>query len=437
LPDFICKENEVAGNAPTTPPSTTAAQAEGTQQFIHTLSNGLTLVAERIPAVRSAAMTFLVPAGAASDPVGASGSATVLADWILRGAGKRDSRELTAYLDGLGVSRSSHAETVFLRLSATMLGKNLLAVLPVYGDIVQRPMLPEEGFGPALDLAIQQLESIEDEPSHKLSLLLREKHFGFPFGRPSVGVKEELEKLTAERLRDDYRERFTPQGAILAVAGSFNWEDLVKAVEEAFGGWAAGPAPAMVQQAAPRGVTHVTQETNQSQIGLAFDTIAESHPDSILMQTAMNVLSGGMGARLFTEIREKQGLCYSVQAGYSSLKHAGAIFGYSGTSPERAQRTLDSFIVELKRMGEGITAEELDRAKIGMKSRVIMQGESSGARAGALAHDFFHRGRTRTLDELRGLIEGVTLERVNGFLAAQPMGELTVVTIGPEALRVG
>jgi predicted Zn-dependent peptidase len=417
--------------------------AEGTQQFIHTLANGLTLVAERIPAVRSAAMTFLVPAGAASDPAGASGSATVLADWILRGAGKRNSRELTAYLDGLGVSRSSHAETVFLRLSATMLGKNLLAVLPVYGDIVQRPMLPEEGFGPAVDLAIQQLESIEDEPSHKLSLLLRERHFGFPFGRPNVGVKDDLEKLVAEGLRADFHKRFTPAGAILAVAGMFNWEDLVKAVEEAFGGWTAVAAPALVQQAAPRGVMHVTQETNQSQIGLAFDTIAESHPDSILLQTAMNVLSGGMGARLFTEIREKQGLCYSVQAGYSSLKHAGAIFGYSGTSPERAQRTLDSFIVELKRMAAGITADELERARIGMKSRVIMQGESSGARAGALAHDFFHRGRTRTLDELRELIEGVTLERVNVFLAANPVpsagepGRLTVVTIGPAELRVG
>ena len=154
------------------------------------------------------------------------------------------------------------------------------------------------------------------------------------------------------------------------------------------------------------------------------------------MQTAMNVLSGGMGARLFTEIREKQGLCYSVQAGYTSLKKTGAIFGYSGTSPDRAQKTLDSFIVELNRLTKGITQDEFDRAKIGMKSRVIMQGESSGARAGALAHDFYHRGRTRTLDELKELIEGVSLERVNAFLAANPVKQLTVVTIGPEELNV-
>ncbi len=361
--------------------------AESPQQFQQTLSNGLTLVAERIPAVRSVAMTLLVPAGAASDPIGAAGSASVLSDWMLRGAGERDSRALTGYLDGLGVQRGSHAETVFLRLSASMLGKNLLAVLPVYADIVQRARLPEDGFEPAVDLALQQLDAIEDEPSHKLSLLLRERHYPFPYGRPTVGRREDLETLKPDALRTAYKARVTPQGAILAVVGMFNWNDLVQSVEDSFGEWAAVAPPKLAETPAPRGTFHISQETNQSQIGLAWDTVADAHPDSILIQTAMNVLSGGMGARLFTEIREKQGLCYSVQAGYASLKTQGAIFGYSGTSPDRAQRTLDSFIVELHRLAKGVTREEFDRAKIGMKSRVIMQGESSGARAGAIAHD--------------------------------------------------
>jgi predicted Zn-dependent peptidase len=421
-------------SVPSAPP--TATIGDKPRQFIHALSNGLTLVAERIPAVRSAAMSFLIPAGAASDPADASGAATVLSDWILRGAGDRDSRALTSYLDGLGVQRSCHPETVFLRFSASMLGKNLLAVLPVYGDIVQRPMLPEDGFEPALDLALQQLDAIEDEPSHKLSIALRERHYPFPFGRPTSGKRDQLEALTANRLRTDSQRRLTPQGGILAIAGMFNWEDLVKAVEDAFGTWEATPPVGLPKQPAPRGNFHITQETNQSQIGLAWDAVPDADPESLLLQTALNVLSGGMGARLFLEIREKQGLCYSVHAGYSSLKKQGAIFGYAGTSPDRAQRTLDSFIVELNRFAKGITQDELDRALVGMKSRIIMQGESSGARAGALAYDFYHRGRTRTLDELRDLINGVTLDKVNTFLAAHPVKNLTVVTLGPEELKV-
>jgi predicted Zn-dependent peptidase len=296
-------------------------------------------------------------------------------------------------------------------------------------------MLPEDGYDPALDLALQQLDAIEDEPSHKLSLLLRERHYPFPWGRPTVGKREDLESLTAVQVRSTYESYFTPQGAILAVAGLFDWPQLVAAVETAFGQWQPLTPPPPRETPAPRGNAHITQQTNQSQIGLAWDAVADAHPDSILLQTALNVLSGGMGARLFSEIREKQGLCYSVHAGYASLKNQGAVFGYAGTSPDRAQRTLDSYIVELKRLTQGVTADELDRAKIGMKSRVIMQGESSGARSAAIAYDFYHRGRTRTLDEMRDLIEAVSLPRVNDFLAANPVKELTVVTIGPEPLK--
>jgi len=426
----------------TTPAPVAAGQTrdlpagETTEQFCHVLANGLTLVAERMPSVRSAAMALLAPAGAMNDPEGAGGSAAVLSDWLLRGAGSRDSHALTGYLDGLGVQRSSQADTVFLRFTASMLAKNLLAVLPVYGDIVRQPHLPEEGFGPACDLAMQQIDAIEDEPSHKLGLLLRECHYDYPYGRPSVGVRGELERLTSAALRRDFQLRVGPQGSILAVAGLFNWAELKAAVEQSFGSWAPQAPVAVATRPAPRGLTHIAQETNQVQIGLAFDTVREADPLSIVVQTVLNVLSGGMGARLFTEIREKQGLCYSVHAGYHSLRNQAAVFGYAGSAPERAQQTLDSFLVELQRLRAGITPAELERAIIGMKSRVIMQGESSGARAGALVYDYYQRGHTRTLAAVRQTIEQVTLEQVNAFLADQALGQLTVVTIGPRPLTV-
>jgi predicted Zn-dependent peptidase len=317
-----------------------------------------------------------------------------------------------------------------------MLGKKLLQVLPVYADIVQRPQLPEEGFAPAKDLALQQIASVEDEPSHKLSLAIRQRHYNFPFGRPVMGEKAHLEALTAATLRADFKRRFTPEGAILSVAGMFDWTALKKTVEDAFGLWPRRPAAMLEERPAPRGNLHITQDTNQVQIGLAYDTVPENSATAILAQTAINILSGGMGARLFSEIREKQGLCYSVHAGYHSFKDRAAVFGYSGTAPDRAQRTLDSFLVELARIKEGVTADELARSIIGMKARVIMQGESSGARAGALAYDFHHRGRTRTLEEVRALIESVTLENLNRWLAANPPGKLTIVTIGPQELIV-
>jgi predicted Zn-dependent peptidase len=407
-----------------------------TRQDVTTLSNGLTLLVESMPGVRSAAMTLLTPMGAASDPAAALGSANVLADWITRGAGDRDNRELTDYLDSLGVQRSTSAETVFMRFSASMLADKLPQVLPVYGDILQRPMLPEAGFGPARDLAIQQLDAIEDEPSQKLNLLIKARHFPEPYGRPIVGKKEHLHTLTPAALRSDFHRRGTARGSILAVAGAVEFAAVRDMVEQHFGAWRSSEPVPQPTRAAARGIGHEQQASNQVQIGLAYDTIVESDPDSIVLQLAISILSGGMGARLFTEIREKQGLCYAVSAGYVSLKHVAAVLGYAGTVPERAQKTLDSFLHELQRLGNGALQDELDRAQVGMKARVIMNGESSAARAAAIAHDFYHYGRPRTLDELRSRIESVDLKRLNVFLDSHRPGKLTVVTIGPAPLAV-
>jgi predicted Zn-dependent peptidase len=135
-------------------------------------------------------------------------------------------------------------------------------------------------------------------------------------------------------------------------------------------------------------------------------------------------------------VREKRGLCYSVWAGYSSLKGQGSIMGYAGSSNERAQATLDCFLSEINRLGKGITQEELDRAKTGLKASTIMQGESTSARAGAIAHDFFMRGRIRTLDEVKAAIDSVSVDQVNAYLKTHEAGPFTIVTVGPKPLKL-
>ena len=162
----------------------------------------------------------------------------------------------------------------------------------------------------------------------------------------------------------------------------------------------------------------------------------ETDKDYYVARMAVEVLSGGMSGRLFTEIREKRALVYNVSASYFSLKDAGGIMGYAGTSNDRAQATLDCFIAELQRLSEGVTAAELARAKIGLKASTIMQGESTSARSGAIAHDFFMRGRIRTLDEVKAAIDSVSVEQVNAYLAGHRPEKFTIVTVGPKELRL-
>lgn len=407
------------------------------QRFLqHTFPNGLTLLAEQMPGMQSGAMTLLVTAGSSNDPINRSGSATVMADLILRGAGDRDNRQLTEYLDSLGLQRSSSVGVHHTRLGCAALAGKVIEGLSAYADIVQRPQMPGPGFQAGRDLALQALAGIDDDPRQKLMIKLREWAWPSPYGRSSMGTKEDLEKLTLEDAKGDFAMRFGPKNAIIAFAGNVDFSQLKTEVEKHFGNWKQQPGLTLPQTPPPGKLHHVTQESEQTHIGIAYPSITETHPDYYSARMAVEILSGGMSGRLFTEVREKRGLCYSVGASYSSLKEFASIFGYAGTSNDRAQATLDCFIAELHRLSDGVTNDELDRAKIGLKASTIMTGESTSARAGTIAHDFFIRGRIRTLEEIKEAIDAVTVDQVNAYLKANKPGPFTIVTVGPKPLNV-
>jgi predicted Zn-dependent peptidase len=402
----------------------------------HSFANGLTLLGEQMPGMQSAAMTLLVPAGSGTDPEDRSGSATVLAELVLRGAGERDNRQLTDYLDSLGLQRGSSVGVHHSRLSCAGVAPMVIQGLGAYADIVRRPKLPEEGFAPSRDLALQALAGIDDEPRQKLMVKLREWHLPFPYGRNSMGERAHLERLTLDLCREDFSRRYHAQGAILALAGNVDFEQITREVERLFGDWNGRPVDEVRLTPPPGRYFYEPQPSEQTHIGIAYPSIPETHDDYYVARMAIEILSGGMSGRLFTEIREKRGLCYSVGVNYAGLKGLGAIFGYAGTSNERAQATLDCFVAELHRLSDGITEAELDRAKIGLKASTIMTGESTSARAGAIAHDYFMRGRIRTLDEIKDAIDAVTVEQVNAYLRRNEPGPFTIAIVGPKELKL-
>jgi predicted Zn-dependent peptidase len=143
-----------------------------------------------------------------------------------------------------------------------------------------------------------------------------------------------------------------------------------------------------------------------------------------------------MSARLFTEVREKRGLCYAVSARYHGFKHAAGIMCYAGTTADKAQETVDVVAAEFRRLAEGISEDEIQRARVGLKSSLILQSESSSSRAGAIASDFYVLGTVRSLDEIKQKLEETTADSVLDFLKRMPLGEFTAATIGPRRLRI-
>jgi predicted Zn-dependent peptidase len=420
-------------------PYNSAINGDGLSErfFLHKFENGLTFVAEELPAMQSAAMTLMLAAGAAGDPIHRCGSATVLADLVLRGAGDRDSRQLTDYLDSLGLQRAAGVGVHHARFGCAGMAARVVQSLEVYADIVRRPRLPQDGFAAAVDLAMQSLAGLEDDPRQKLLVKLRERFLPSPLGRNPTGNPADLAKLTLAICRADWQRRYQPHEAILSVAGNIHFPAVRDEIGRRLGDWAGSPPPALRLTPPGKPVHHERQESEQTHIGIAYPSVPETDSDYYVVRLAIEALSGGMSGRLFTEIREKRGLCYSVWAGYTATKEMGGILAYAGSSNERAQATLDCLIGEIHRLAEGITAAELDRAKTGLKAATIMQGESTSARAGAIAHDYFMRGRVRTLDEIKSQIDRVSVERVNEYLKRNAPGPFTIVTVGPKALSIG
>ncbi len=404
--------------------------------FVHQLDNGLTLVGERIAHAVSAAMDLAVPLGAARDGRDLAGAAGVISEWLLRGAGERDSRQLNEALDRLGCHHDESVHSEFLHLAATQIHQSLPEVLGLYGDIVARPHLRGETFEPCRDLGVQELAGLADQPSRKCMLELAERFYPAPLGASPLGRADALAAMTDEACRRHARRWLAPDGSILAVAGQFDWDALVGWVEKAFGGWTGAPIEPLERSAASGGVSHEPRETAQMQIALAYPaaTIDEAH--YYPARLGEMVLSGGMSGRLFTEVREKRALVYSVHARYRAVQGAAGMFVYAGTTPQRAQETLDVTVGELRRLAaEGVTADELATAKTQLKSALIMQGERTSARAGGLVADWHLLGRLRSLDEIAAAIDAVTVEQVAASLRAYPPAAFTAYFIGPQPLN--
>ena len=401
----------------------------------HVLDNGMVLLGEPMAGVESVAFDFMLPAGAAVLPEGVCGAANVASDWIFRGAGSRDSRTLGDALDGLGLHRSDSVGSAHLSIGASLESSNLAQALSLYSDVILEPHLSDEQFTPARQLALEGVLALADEPRQMVMLELRQRFYPRPLGRSTVGTVDGLEGLTAEKVREVIKTRFDVAQTIFTVAGKYDFDAVCRQIESVFGGCSGTPARGVDIGARAERYTHIPNDGAQVHIGMMTETARFTDADYYNARVATSVLSGGMSARLFTEVREKRGLCYAIGARYHSLRDAAGIMCYAGTTPDKAQETLDVAMTEFKRLAEGITQEELDRAKVGLKSSLVMQSESSGSRAGAIGSDHYMLGRVRSLDEIKEKIEATTVESIVGFLKRSPFENFTVVTIGPREVR--
>jgi len=401
----------------------------------HILNNGMVLLGEPMDSVQSAAFRFMLPGGAAVLAEGACGAANVISDWIFRGAGDKDSRKLSDALDGLGLHRASSVGSSHLTIGAALEAGNLEEALDLYGDIILRPKLEGDQFELARQLAVDGVLGLDDEPRQKVMLKVLEHFYPKPWGRSTSGEIAELKALTAEKTTEIVNDKFNLSQTVFSVAGKYDFGAVCKQIERLFQRDTKKTVEAIKAGSKEGKYTHIHNDGAQVHIGLMTSTVKPGDKDYYNARVAVSVLSGGMSARLFTEVREKRGLCYAIGARYHGLKDFAGVICYAGTIPEKAQETLDVIMGEFNRLSEGISEEEIQRAKVGLKSALILQSESSSSRASSIGNDYYMLGKVRSLDEIKKKIEKTSVDSVLRFLRSNKFKDFTVVTIGPKSIK--
>ncbi|GGJ50041.1 M16 family metallopeptidase [Deinococcus roseus] len=401
----------------------------------HIFDNGFRLALEERSTL-GVSLELHLPFGSALDPAGKEGLGALIAEWIFRGAGKHSAQDLLNRLDDLSTGRGSGGvSSEHMPFKTSCLPEHLPEVLQLLGEVLQEPHLQAAELRSLKALALADLETVEDSPADQAQLLFRESLLGPGYGHYPSGTPESLKAI---RHRDavQHVRKLSLQGAVLTVVGPLDWQQLLDTVQQVFGGWNT-PAPTFPETRfnAPF-VQHHSSPSQQTHLLLAHPAFQPGDAQWYAFMLAVNVLSGGSSSRLFDEVREKRGLVYGVHAGIQVVRNLAYLQTYASSTPGKAQETLDVTLQVLSSLKSGITDAELQHARTGVLSDLIMSGENSRSRAAQMARDLWRLGHVRSLPEIQHSVQAVTLQNVQDTLDTWTPELLGMFTLGQEPLRV-
>lgn len=400
------------------------------------LSNGLVLLGEPMPWLRSASFSLLLPGGTCYEPAGKDGLAGMTSEMVQRGCGSLDSRQFLERLDQLGIERSSNITTVHSGFSCAMPSAILPEAIRLYATLIRSPHIPAGQINDAKSLCLQDLRALDDEPSHRCFSELKRFRFPLPFGRISQGTVRGIEAIEHGDILKFFGKQYTPKGSILAIAGKFDWSEICDLVEAEMGGWQGESLASLPELKPIFGTRHFDHTSNQTHLALAYDCAAYEDPQYYEARALVGVLSDGMSSRLFTELREKRGLVYSVFASCFSLAGQGSVLCYAGTTTNRAEETLNVLIETIQSLGEGISDDELQRLKNRIKSSLVFEQESSAARSSQIASDWHYLGRVPDREEVCAKVDALTATGLVEYYHQHRPQNFSLVTVGSVSLEL-
>jgi predicted Zn-dependent peptidase len=395
-----------------------------------TLDNGLTLITEPIPGVRSVAVGVWLKRGSRHERPEQTGISHFIEHMVFKGTRTRSAERIAEEMDSIG----GHMDAFTASFDLKVLDEHLPLAVDILGDIVMNPLFDPAEMAREKKVIFEEINMVEDTPDDLVMELFAEAFWpGHPLGRSILGSKRSLARMQREDLARFFARVYQPSNILIAAAGHLEHEAVSALVHRHFRGLRArrSPASGRAPRAAHRVVTRSKRELEQVHICLGAAGLAQTHPDRYACYILNTVLGGSMSSRLFQNIREKRGLVYSISSGVTAYSDSGLLSIYAATSRESAREVIRLTLEEVRRLcGERLEREELRRAKDHLKGSLVLSLEYTGARMSQLAREEIYFGRSFTLDELLSEVEAVTADDVQRVASALFRDPLSASVLG-------
>ncbi len=380
----------------------------------HLCSNGIRVILETIPTVRSVTIGIWIGTGSRYETKERNGISHFIEHMLFKGTKTRSAREIAEAFDKVGGQVNAFTSKEYTCLYAKVLDEHASYAVDVLSDMLFHSSFDEEELNREKQVVYEEIKMYEDTPDDRVHDLLSEASYGHhPLGYPILGTEETLSEFNSDALRDYIASHYLPEEIVVSVAGNVD-ESILPILDEAFSHYQAKNGK--LEEGPPEFLTGKIgrkKDTEQAHLCLGWNGFAADSKDLYSLTVMNNILGGSMSSRLFQDVREERGLAYSIFSFHTAHKDSGMLTIYGGTGAEQVQKLYDTIFMTVDEfVKNGITEKELMNSKEQLKGNMMLSLESTSSRMSRNAKNELLLGRDRPLDELIHLVDSVSLNDV-------------------------
>jgi len=396
------------------------------------LPSGLTIVTDAMPHLETSALGVWTGVGGRDEQVNEHGVSHFLEHMAFKGTKTRSSRQIVEEIENVGGDLNAATSTETTAYYARVLKADVPLALDVLSDILANPVFEAEEVEREKSVIEQEIGAAQDTPDDVIFEHMSELAFpGQPMGRSLLGTAESLKEFTGDTLHGYLQKHYRAPDMVVAAAGAVEHDMVVAEASKRFAAFGGPAAPQPAPATFGGGSRIVRRDLEQAHLTFGLEGVSQTDPSLFSLQVFSNILGGGMSSRLFQEVREKRGLCYSIYTFHMPYSDTGFFGLYTGTDPADAPEMMDVVVDQMKASVGTLTETEVQRAKAQMKAGLLMALESCGARAEQLARHILMFGRPLTNSEMVARIDNVTLE------STQAAAQALLVRSRPAVVALG